>query len=72
MSPGTPSSFAARRKLELTIFLVLTILLAPAIAVVSVGGYGFAVWMYQIVAGPPGAPVKATLSARPALKLKAQ
>jgi periplasmic nitrate reductase NapE len=21
-----------------------------------VGGYGFAVWMYQVVAGPPGPP----------------
>ena len=70
MSPGTSSSIAARRTLELTIFLVLTIFLAPAIAVVSVGGYGFAVWMYQIVAGPPGPPVKATLPARPALKLQ--
>ena len=72
MSPGTSSSIAARRTLELTIFLVLTIFLAPAIAVVSVGGYGFAVWMYQIVAGPPGQPLKAALPVRPAPKLKAQ
>ena len=54
-----PSVIATQRKLELTIFLVLTILLAPAAAVVSIGGYGFSVWMYQIIAGPPGPPVKA-------------
>jgi nitrate reductase NapE len=26
------------------------------IAVGVVGGYGFSVWMYQIVVGPPGPP----------------
>jgi nitrate reductase NapE len=28
----------------------------PVVAVGIVGGYGFLVWMYQIVAGPPGPP----------------
>ena len=67
-----PSVIAARRKLELTIFLVLTILLAPAAAVVSIGGYGFSVWMYQIIAGPPGPPVKAARPARLLPKPKPQ
>jgi len=37
-------------------FLFLTVILAPVLSVVLVGGYGFAIWMYQILAGPPGAP----------------
>ena len=35
-------------------FVVLSVFLAPAVAVVIVGGYGFAVWMSQILLGPPG------------------
>ena len=67
-----PSVIATRRKLELTIFLVLTILLAPAAAVVSIGGYGFSVWMYQIIAGPPGPQVKAAHAVRVLPKTKPQ
>ena len=37
-------------------FLLLTVVLAPVLAVMVVGGYGFLVWMYQLVAGPPGPP----------------
>ena len=44
------------KKQELRIFLFLTIVLAPIIAVMVVGGYGFLVWVYQMVAGPPGPP----------------
>lgn len=39
---------------EWAIFLFITVLLGPALAVAIVGGYGFIVWMYQIFAGPPG------------------
>lgn len=38
---------------ELTAFLFLTLILAPLLAVLIVAGYGFAVWMYQIIMGPP-------------------
>jgi len=48
-----------RRRRELIVFLILTLLLAPALAVITVGGYGFGVWMYQMIAGPPGPPPKA-------------
>ena len=40
---------------ELKTFLLLTVVLAPVAAVVCVGGYGFIVWMWQLIAGPPGA-----------------
>ncbi len=42
-----------RKRRELLGFLFLTVILAPALAVAIVGGYGFLVWMYQLVQGPP-------------------
>jgi periplasmic nitrate reductase NapE len=51
-----------RRRQELVVFLVLTVLLAPVLAVTTVGGYGLAVWVYQMIAGPPGPPPKAQRS----------
>ena len=44
------------KKREWLLFLFLTFVLAPALAVALVGGYGFLVWMFQTIAGPPGAP----------------
>lgn len=44
------------RGAELRVFLFLTVVLAPVLAVAIVGGYGFLVWMYQVVTGPPGPP----------------
>ncbi len=41
---------------ELLVFLVIVALVWPIATVGVVGGYGFAVWMYQLVAGPPGPP----------------
>ena len=39
---------------ELRSFLFLSVVMAPVLAVVLVSGYGFIVWMFQLVAGPPG------------------
>jgi periplasmic nitrate reductase NapE len=39
---------------ELRSFLFLSIVMAPVLAVTFVSGYGFIVWMYQLIAGPPG------------------
>jgi nitrate reductase NapE len=39
---------------ELRSFLFLSIVMAPVLAVIFVSGYGFVVWMYQLIAGPPG------------------
>jgi len=41
---------------ELMAFLTLAVLIWPVVAVGIVGGFGFLVWMYQIVFGPPGPP----------------
>ena len=40
---------------ELRAFLLLSVVMAPVLAVAVVSGYGFLVWMFQLVAGPPGA-----------------
>ena len=56
-TPAAPREKAgSTRGEELRVFLFLTVVLAPVLAVMIVGGYGFLVWMYQIVAGPPGPP----------------
>ncbi|MEJ8855318.1 periplasmic nitrate reductase, NapE protein [Variovorax robiniae] len=40
---------------ELRTFLFLSVVLAPVLAGIIVGGWGFMVWMYQVfVGGPPG------------------
>lgn len=44
------------RRQELFMFALLAILVWPVIAVAVVGGYGFLVWMSQLVFGPPGPP----------------
>lgn len=43
------------RSQERRAFIALAVVLAPILAVVVVAGYGFLVWMFQLVAGPPGA-----------------
>lgn len=43
----------ATRAQELRAFLFLTAVMVPALAVAVVGTYGLAVWIYQIIAGPP-------------------
>lgn len=47
---------AKMRRRELLAFIVLAFGIWPIVAVGIVGGYGFLVWMYQIVFGPPGPP----------------
>jgi periplasmic nitrate reductase NapE len=48
------TSGRSRRRSEVLTFLFLTVFLAPILAVAIVGGYGFAIWIYQIFTGPPG------------------
>ena len=43
----------ASKKQERLAFLLLAVLLAPVLAVAIVGGYGFIVWISQIIGGPP-------------------
>lgn len=54
-SPSIPSGRSRRRSEWLT-FLFLTVILAPVLAIAVVGSYGFLIWIYQMIAGPPGPP----------------
>lgn len=47
---------ARRRRMEIFAFLFITAVAMPALAVASVGSYGLAVWIYQMIEGPPGPP----------------
>jgi nitrate reductase NapE len=53
---GQSAEHARRRRMEIFAFLFLTAVLMPALAVATVGTYGLGVWVYQIIAGPPGPP----------------
>lgn len=46
----------ATRRSEITMFLLLAVVIWPFITVAVVGGYGFLVWMTQLIVGPPGPP----------------
>ena len=41
------------RRQELLVFLFFTVVLAPLLSIAIVGGYGFVIWMYQLLSGPP-------------------
>ena len=50
------ASAQRQRRMEILAFLFLTAVVMPALAVATVGGYGLAVWIYQMIVGPPGPP----------------
>ena len=50
------SGEGAQRTQEILAFVVLAILIWPVLAVAVVGGWGLAVWIFQMLAGPPGPP----------------
>jgi periplasmic nitrate reductase NapE len=49
----TTMHFQPTKKEELRSFLFLTVVMAPVLTGVIIAGYGFLVWIYQIIAGPP-------------------
>ena len=60
MSAPGPDTYGRprRRRMEIFAFLLLTAVLMPALAVATVGSYGLTVWLYQMIAGPPGPPAQ--------------
>lgn len=54
MKSSAESSETFTKAQELRSFLFLSVVMAPILAVMTVGGYGFLVWMYQALTGPPG------------------
>lgn len=51
MSASLPEAKAKRQ--ELTLFLLLTVVLAPVLSVAIIGSYGLFIWLSQIIGGPP-------------------
>jgi nitrate reductase NapE len=49
-----PTRWRTARRREVMLFLLLAVVIWPFIAVGVVAGWGFAVWIYQMIAGPPG------------------
>ena len=43
-----------RKTEEFRSWLFLAVVMAPVLAVLIVSGYGFIVWMTQLLMGPPG------------------
>jgi len=57
MSVGSDDIGRPRRKrMEVFAFLFLTAVVMPVLAVGVVGSYGLTVWIYHMLAGPPGPP----------------
>jgi len=44
------------RRAEFFVFAIIAAFIWPLVAVGAVGGYGFFVWMSQMILGPPGPP----------------
>ena len=42
---------------ETRLFLFLVVLFFPLLSIALVGGFGFIVWMLQLIMGPPGSPL---------------
>ena len=49
-----PDDAPSTRREEWRSFLFFTVVMAPVLAVAIVSGYGFVVWMVQLLSGPPG------------------
>lgn len=49
----TDTAGKTSQRAELKAFLFLTVVLAPVLAGAIVATYGFAIWIYQMFAGPP-------------------
>lgn len=53
---GNMPARSATRRSEIMMFLLLAVVIWPFVTVAVVGGYGFLVWMTQLIVGPPGPP----------------
>jgi len=56
--PDQVESASQKRRMEIYAFLIVTVLVMPALAVATVGTWGLTVWIYQAINGPPGPPSK--------------
>jgi nitrate reductase NapE len=54
--PAPEAVLTPGRRAEFVVFAIIAALIWPVVAVGVVGGYGFLVWMSQLILGPPGPP----------------
>lgn len=54
--PESDTPASPTRRDEFFVFLTIAALIWPVVAVGVVGGYGFIIWMSQLILGPPGPP----------------
>lgn len=52
---ASSASTPVTRQQERRLFLFITVVLFPLLAIALVGGFGFAVWISQMIFGPPTA-----------------
>ncbi|WP_207462831.1 periplasmic nitrate reductase, NapE protein [Azospirillum sp. SYSU D00513] len=53
---GARGADPSAKRREITMFLILAVVIWPILSIAVVGGYGFLVWMSQMIMGPPGPP----------------
>lgn len=56
MAQQKSAVISEQRRRETRVVLFILIFLFPILAVAIVGGYGFVVWILQMIFGPPGPP----------------
>jgi nitrate reductase NapE len=54
-SSGADKDHVLTRRGERRVFLFIAVFLFPALSIILVGGYGLAIWLLQLMFGPPGA-----------------
>lgn len=53
---GDGTGIAPNKRNELLTFLITTFVLIPGASVAFVGAFGLAIWVSQMIFGPPGPP----------------
>jgi nitrate reductase NapE len=53
---AAPTQTRSEKRRELGLFAFLAFVMAPLVAVIVVAGFGFLVWIWQMIMGPPGPP----------------
>lgn len=54
LSSENSSGNRSEKNTEIRLFIFLTVVLFPLLSVMLIAGYGFAIWISQMIFGPPG------------------
>lgn len=54
--PTHAPAITSGRRAEFLVFAIIVAFIWPVVAVGVVGGFGFLIWMVQLILGPPGPP----------------